>query len=131
MGRSLAVLEGQEPLGRDGVALASSPVLLEKVNEPDATPSWGEVSPREQGWNAAAFRRSFPEIWGQYLKDRYKTAYAVRKAFPGIDGKTARDWIGGKRDPHASFVIAEVTREETALQALSPFISPNPQRRTA
>jgi hypothetical protein len=113
------------------VALASSPPVLEKIATPDAAASWGEVSPREQGWNVAAYRRSFPDLWGQYLKDRYKTAYAVRKAFPGIDGKTARDWIGGKRDPHASYVIAEVTREEAALEALSPFISPNPARRSA
>lgn len=131
MARTPAVSAGLEPQARDGVSLASSPVLIEKVNEPDAALSWGEVSPREQGWNVAAYRRSFPDLWGQYLKDRYKTAYAVRKAFPGIDGKTARDWIGGKRDPHASYVIAEVTREEAALEALSPFISQNSGRRAA
>ena len=65
-----------------------------------------------------AFRRSFPDRWAQYLKDTYVTAYAVKKAFPGIDSKTARDWIGGKRDPSGSYVATVVARDPDAMKIL-------------
>lgn len=99
----------------DQVGSSAAPVADDKADTPPAQPSPGEISPV---WNAVVFRRSFPELWGQYLKDRYKTAYAVQKAFPGIDSKTARDWIGGKRDPSGSFVAVAVKRDPGAMQIL-------------
>ena len=68
--------------------------------------------------NVAALRRSFPALWAEYLRDRYKTAYAVQKAFPGIDSHTARDWLAGKRDPSGSFVAAVINRDDRALEIL-------------
>lgn len=83
-------------------------------------PAGADLSCREISpvWNATAFRRSFPERWGQYLRETFGTAYAVQKAFPGIDSKTARDWIGGKRDPSGSFVATVVARDPDAIKIL-------------
>lgn len=100
------------------VALASSPSFLEKIATPDAAASWGEISPREQVWNTVTFRRSFPDQWAAYLRAEYRTAYAVWKAFPGIDKSTAADWINGRRDPAASAVVAECKRKDAARQFL-------------
>ena len=116
MARALALSVLAEPLGRDGVALARSPAVLQKVTEPDAALSRGEISPREQVWNTAIFRRSFPDQWAAYLKAEYRTAYGVWKAFPGIDKSTASDWINGRRDPAASAVVAECKRKDAARQ---------------
>jgi hypothetical protein len=77
----------------------------------DAT---GDISPV---WNAVAFRRSFPDRWAQYLRETYRTAYAVERAF-GIDSKTSRDWISGKRDPSGSFVAAVCARDPRAIEIL-------------
>jgi hypothetical protein len=63
-------------------------------------------------------RRSFPLLWAEYLRERYGTAYAVQRAFPGIDSKTARDWISGKRDPSGSFVAAAIKADDHALDIL-------------
>lgn len=116
---ALALCLGREAEGLDGSS--ASPSSLTKVNTPDPALSSGDISPVSQtlpaAWNAAAFRRSFPAAWAQYLRDAYRTAYAVEKAF-GIDSKTARDWIGGKRDPSGSFVIAAVSRDPEALKIL-------------
>ena len=78
------------------------------------------LSPREVSpvWNAHAFRRSFPLRWAEYLRKHYGTAYAVERAFPGIDGKTARDWISGKRNPSGSFVAAVIKQDATAMEIL-------------
>lgn len=76
-----------------------------------------DISPQ---LNVMAFRRSFPERWAQYLRDAYGTAYAVQKAFPGIDSKTARDWINGKRDPSGSFVAMVIDRDADAIKTLGP-----------
>jgi hypothetical protein len=77
----------------------------------DAT---GDISPV---WNAVAFRRSFPDLWAEYLRETYRTAYGVQRAF-GIDSKTARDWISGKRDPSGSFVAAVCARDPRAIEIL-------------
>jgi hypothetical protein len=74
----------------------------------------GDISPV---WNAVAFRRSFPDRWAEYLRETYRTAYAVEKAF-GIDSKTSRDWISGKRDPSGSFVAAVCARDPRAIEIL-------------
>jgi hypothetical protein len=74
----------------------------------------GDISPV---WNAVAFRRSFPDRWAQYLRETYRTAYGVQRAF-GIDSHTARDWISGKRDPSGSFVAAVCARDPRAIEIL-------------
>lgn len=106
-------------LGVDASALSF--VSCRKTITPDPALSSGDIRPVSEtlpaAWNAAAFRRSFPTAWAQYLRDAYRTAYAVEKAF-GIDSKTARDWLGGKRDPSGSFVIAAVSRDPEALKIL-------------
>ncbi len=113
MGRALgAVWAGRDALGQDGSSVA--PIAIREHVAPDAEPSWGEVSAR--GWNVAAIRRSFPDQWAAYLRAEYRTAYAVWKAFPGIDKSTAQDWISGKRDPKASVVIAECKRNDGARE---------------
>ena len=94
--------------------LASEPPSLRKVNAAPVVPSSGDISPV---WKTVAFRRSFPAAWAQYLKDNYRTAYAVEKAF-SIDSKTARDWINGKRDPSGSFVAAVVAADPNAIKTL-------------
>ncbi len=108
---------------RLSASVASDPhiQLLEIVNDADAVPSRGDISPC--GWNVTVFRRSFPDAWGQYLRDRYRTAAAVQRHFPGIDYKTARDWIGGKRDPSGSFVTLETTRNPDATAILTGIIA--------
>lgn len=68
--------------------------------------------------NVAAIRRSFPEQWAEYLKLTFKTAYGVQKAFRGIDGHTARDWIGGKAEPRGSVVFAVVSQDPNAIEIL-------------
>lgn len=90
-------------------------MVLAKVNAPDAAASGGKFPPIH---NVAAIRRSFPDNWAEYLKLTYKTAYGVKKAFPGIDSKTARDWISGKRDPSGSFVAAVINADDSALDIL-------------
>lgn len=65
-----------------------------------------------------SFRRSFPDRWAEYLRETYRTAYGVQKAFPGIDGKTARDWINGKRDPSGSFVASVIAKDPKAIAIL-------------
>ena len=84
------------------------------VNHSGAAKSSGEISPV---WNSAAFRRSFPERWAEYLRATYKTAYGVQRAF-GIDSHTARDWIGGKRDPSGSFVARVIIEDPSAIEIL-------------
>ena len=117
---ALALYQGPEVDGLCGSS-ALSFVSCRKTITPDAAPSCGDISPVGQtlpaAWNAAAFRRSFPEQWGQYLRQTYRTAYAVQKAF-GVDSKCARDWIGGKRDPSGSFVAAVVARDPNAIKIL-------------
>ena len=115
MGRAL--LSGPaELLGQGGSALSASSVdPFHQNSTHPGNPSCGEVSP---GWNAASFRRTFPELWARYLRANYRTAYAVQKAFPGIDSKTARDWISGKRDPSGSFVAAVIARDPDAIKIL-------------
>ena len=107
-----------EPLSFRSVR--SAPALsivagLDTIKHATPASSSGDISPV---WNTAAFRRSFPHLWAEYLRDRYRTAYGVQKAFPGIDSKTARDWIGGKRDPHGSFVAAAIKHDIAALEIL-------------
>ena len=75
----------------------------------------GEVSPLHL--NAVAIRRSFPLLWAEYLRERYRTAYAVQRAF-GIDGKTARDWISGNHSPSGGFVVAAVKADPQAMEIL-------------
>lgn len=99
------------------VALARSSVLLEKLGTSDMARASGDISPC--GWNVTAYRRSFPDRWAQYLRETFGTAYAVQKAFPGIDSKTARDWIGGKREPSGSFVATVIARDPAALRILT------------
>ena len=82
------------------------------LNTPPARPKRAAVGEID------SFRRTFPERWAQYLKDRYHTAYAVQKAFPGIDSHTARDWISGKRDPSGSFVAVAIARDPDAIKIL-------------
>jgi hypothetical protein len=67
--------------------------------------------------SAVACRRSFPALWAEYLRENFRTAYAVERAF-GIDSHTARDWIGGKRDPSGSFVAAVVAHDPKAIEIL-------------
>lgn len=107
--QALAVRDVQRASGSPSVA--SGQQLT-----PPADSNRGDISPCV--WSATAFRRSFPELWGEYLRETYRTAYAVQRAFPGIDSKTARDWIGGKRDPSGSFVAAVVARDPNALKIL-------------
>ena len=92
----------------------SAPPSGKKVNADSAHPSSGDISPV---WNAGSFRRSFPAAWAAYLRETYRTAYAVERAF-GIDSKTARDWINGKRDPSGSFVAAVVAADPNAIKTL-------------
>ena len=111
-----ALLSGTSELRGQGGSASSSPVdPFHQNNTPANSPSRGEVSP---GWDVASFRRTFPDLWAQYLKDRYHTAYGVRKAFPGIDSHTARDWISGKRDPSGSFVAVAIARDPDAIKIL-------------
>ena len=69
-------------------------------------------------WNTATFRRSFPQRWAEYLRANFASAYAVHKAFPGVDEKTCRDWWNGKRDPSGSFVAVAVSRDPNAIKIL-------------
>ena len=111
-----ALLSGPAELRGQGGSALSAPVdPFPKVNTPANSPSCREVSP---GWSAASFRRTFPELWARYLLANYRTAYGVQKAFPGIDSHTARDWIGGKRDPSGSFVAAAIARDPNAIKIL-------------
>lgn len=109
-------LSGQASL-RAVDASASAVSVADAVNHAPccADAATGEVSPPHL--NAVAIRRSFPLLWAEYLRERYRTAYAVQRAF-GIDGKTARDWIGGKRDPSGSFVATVVARDPDAIKIL-------------
>lgn len=95
----------------DGAWPAPVAVYAEQHGTGAATPARREVSPV---LNADAIRRSFPAQWAEYRRANFKTAYGVQKAFPGIDKRTASDWINGRRDPAASLVMAE-TPEERAL----------------
>lgn len=92
---------------------SSAPSVDPKVNAP-ADPATGDISPHI---SAVAIRRSFPAAWAEYLRANYRTAYAVQRAF-GIDSKTARDWIGGKRDPSGSFVAAVIAADPNAIRIL-------------
>lgn len=112
MGAASPVSVGWGLPGEDDAAW-SAPLSVNHAPA-DCAPSCRDISPV---WNACAFRRSFPAAWAQYLRDTYRTAYAVERAF-GIDGKTARDWINGKRDPSGSFVAAVVARDPNAMKIL-------------
>jgi len=102
---------------RRGVSVSSAAPVADEadVNTSLTNGACRDISPV---WNALSFRRSFPSAWAEYLRETYKTAYAVQKAFPGIDSKTARDWIGGKRDPSGSFVATVIKRDPAAIQIL-------------
>ena len=97
------------------VALARAPAVLAKVNAPDAAASCRDISPVQ---NVTAFRRSFPDRWAEYLRETYRTAYGVQKAFPGIDSKTARAWIKGDHGPSGGFVAAVVKADPNAMEIL-------------
>jgi hypothetical protein len=114
MGALRALYPATEAEGRCG---SSALTPADAVNHAPcrADAATGEVSPLHL--NAVAIRRSFPLLWAEYLRERYRTAYAVQRAF-GIDGKTARDWIGGKRDPSGSFVATVVARDPDAIKIL-------------
>lgn len=101
--------------GSRGASQSPSVAYASEVNTDRPGPSCREVSP---GWNAASFRRTFPERWAQYLRETCRTAYGVQKAFPGIDSHTARDWISGKRDPKGSFVASAIARDPDAIKIL-------------
>lgn len=113
MGRALAL--------SDGVALrvsGASANLSSNAGEADtAAPALDrrDISPVQ---NVMSFRRSFPDRWAEYLRETYRTAYGVQKAFPGIDSKTARDWISGKRDPSGSFVALVIEKDPSAIEIL-------------
>ena len=111
MARALALCQVSEVGGRFG---SSVPPVLIKVNAAASTAETGGMSPV---WNASTFRRSFPAAWGEYLRQNYRTAYAVERAF-GVDSHTARDWWNGKRDPSGSFVAAVVARDPQAMNIL-------------
>lgn len=100
-----------------GQALRQSFAVSGQTATPAPAPHSRDISPP---LNVAAFRRSFPERWAEYLRETYRTAYAVQKAFPGIDSKTARDWISGKRDPSGSFVASVIARDPDAIKTLGP-----------
>lgn len=103
--------EAGEQFGSSGFSFAS----CRKVNTDDP-----ELSPRKEirVMNAVALRRSFPALWASYLRANFASAYAVHKAFPGLDEKTCRDWWNGKRDPSGSFVAAVVARDPNAMKIL-------------
>jgi hypothetical protein len=68
--------------------------------------------------NAVALRRSFPSRWAEYLRENFASAYAVHKAFPGLDEKTCRDWWHGKAAPSGCFVAAVVASDPNAIKTL-------------
>lgn len=100
---------------RDSVAFASRISFVKQHATPPRPASDGKNPPVI---NVNAIRRSFPAQWSEYLKNTYRTAYAVQKAFPGIDSKTARDWIAGKRDPSGCFVAAVIAKDPQAINTL-------------
>lgn len=68
--------------------------------------------------NAVALRRSFPGLWAEYLRANFASAYAVHRAFPGLDEKTCRDWWNGKSAPSGCFVAAVVAADPDAIKIL-------------
>lgn len=102
-----------------GLALrdASSSESLSSYGNKVSTGTVGATGDIPFVQNVMAFRRSFPELWAEYLRLTYRTAYGVQKAF-GIDSHTARDWIGGKRDPSGSFVATVIARDPHAIDIL-------------
>lgn len=68
--------------------------------------------------NAVALRRSFPGLWAEYLRANFASAYAVHRAFPGLDEKTCRDWWNGKSAPSGCFVAAVVAADPSAMKTL-------------
>ena len=68
--------------------------------------------------NAVSLRRSFPGLWAQYLRENFASAYAVHRAFPGLDEKTCRDWWHGKAAPSGCFVAAVVAADPNAIKVL-------------
>lgn len=91
MGRALAVSAGLEPRGRDGVALASSPAVLEKVNAPDAAVSSGVFPADLHG-----MRRRLPDEWAGFLRQHFNGDVRLIRAFFDCDERTARDWLAGR-----------------------------------
>lgn len=89
--------------------------MLAKIATPDPTPS-----PREafRVGNPVALKRSFPGPWAEYLRLNFTSPGQVQRAFPGIDGKTCRDWWSGKRTPSGCFVTAVVARDPAAMTIL-------------
>jgi hypothetical protein len=68
--------------------------------------------------NAVSLRRSFPGLWAEYLRENFASAYAVHRAFPGLDEKTCRDWWNGKSAPSGVFVAVVVKADPRALEIL-------------
>lgn len=112
MTRALSVWAVPEPL----VSIASEPPSFNAptVSTDSPAPDRRDISLAQ---NVLAFRRSFPDRWAEYLRETYRTAYAVERAF-GIDSKTARDWVSGKRDPSGSFVATVIARDPNAIAIL-------------
>lgn len=65
-----------------------------------------------------ARRDAFRALWAEYLQGKYESAYAVHKAFPGLDEKTCRDWWNGKAAPSGCFVAAVVAADPNAIETL-------------
>ena len=63
-------------------------------------------------------RDAFRSRWAEYLRGKYESAYAVHKAFPGLDEKTCRDWWNGKAAPSGCFVAAVVAADPAAIETL-------------
>lgn len=80
----------------DGVALASSPAVLEKITAPDLGGSSGIYSARR--CDPHAIRRKFPAKWMGFLRAHFRDAVEVAYFF-SVDAKTARLWWEGSTGP--------------------------------
>jgi hypothetical protein len=89
-------------------------VVEEVKNEPAQPETRREI----RVMNAVALRRSFPGLWAEYLRENFASAYAVHRAFPGLDEKTCRDWWNGKSAPSGVFVAVVVKADPRALEIL-------------
>jgi hypothetical protein len=73
------------------VALAASPVLLEKVNATDAALSPGVFPADLHG-----MRRRLPNEWAGFLRQHFNSDVRTIRAFFDCDERTARDWLAGR-----------------------------------
>lgn len=115
MGMAAPVSGGLALPGEDDAAWSSPIHVPELVNDETAQPA----TRREiRVMNAVALRRSFPGLWAEYLRENFASAYAVHRAFPGLDEKTCRDWWNGKSAPSGCFVAAVVAADPNAMKTL-------------